>query len=265
MRNIFFLLIFVFATAAHGIEQGVLIRSAQKSFLTAQTFPTVFQDLSFVDRMAIKAAGYEPWESEYDDNGRCIKNCAYDGITIEEDIALSKRQTEMALQELKAKGYVVPTTDNTKNTLPTYNTYSLNASDGKAGVPVASPVYGVPKIVSKFGMRLHPIKKRQLPHQGVDISASTGTEVIAPANGTVVNVWNEGNTGCGKGLKLKHDMGFETVYCHLSDWKVTKGETVTLGQAVALSGNTGGSTGPHLHYGIKHNGVFINPEELIGH
>ena len=114
-------------------------------------------------------------------------------------------------------------------------------------------------------MRLHPIKKRQLPHQGVDISASTGTEVIAPANGTVVNVWNEGNTGCGKGLKLKHDMGFETVYCHLSDWKVTKGETVTLGQAVALSGNTGGSTGPHLHYGIKHNGVFINPEELIGH
>lgn len=279
MRKVVLFLMFGFSTVTYGLEPGVLTRSAQKSFLSAQKFPTVYQDLSFVDRMANEAAGYEPWESEYDDNGRCIKNCAYDGITIEEDIALSKRQTELALKELEANGYIGGATQPTafpgqpaqlQQNKPMVapngeNVVNISVMSGdKSGVPFGSPLYEIPKITSKFGLRMHPIKKKMLPHQGVDISARTGTELIAPANGTVTNVWNEGRTGCGKGLKIQHDMGFETVYCHLSDWKVSKGQTVVSGQLIALSGNTGGSTGPHLHYGIKHNGVFVNPEEFIG-
>jgi murein DD-endopeptidase MepM/ murein hydrolase activator NlpD len=295
MRRVGLFLIFSLTTVAYGVEQGVLTRGAQKSFLSAQTFPTVFQDLSFVDRMAIKTEGYEPWESEYDDNGRCIKHCVYDGITIEEDIALSKRQTELALKELKLKGYIsgavqpptlpeqkkivqseTPVQSNIQQqqNVPTVvssnedaNVQDINISVTSvdlSGVPFGSPVRGRPIITSKFGMRMHPIKKIMLPHQGVDIRARNKTEIIAPANGIVTNVWNEGRTGCGKGLKIQHDMGFETVYCHLSEWKVSMWQTVVLGQVIALSGNTGGSTGPHLHYGIKHNGVFVNPEEFIG-
>ncbi len=311
MRRVGLFLIFSLTTVAYGVEQGVLTRGAQKSFLTAQTFPTVFQDLSFVDRMAIKTEGYEPWESEYDDNGRCIKHCAYDGITIEEDIALSKRQTELALKELKLKGYIsgavqpptlpeqkkivqseTPVQSNIQQqqivqsetlvqsniqqqqNVPTVvssnedaNVQDINRSVPSvdlSGVPFGSPVRGRPIITSKFGMRMHPIKKIIVMHKGVDISAKERTKIIAPANGKVTKIWDEGSTGCGKGLKIQHDMGYETVYCHLLDWKVRMGQTVVLGQVIALSGNTGGSTGAHLHYGIKHNGVFVNPEEFIG-
>lgn len=243
-------------SAAHGAEQGVLTRAAKKSFLTAASFPTVYEDLSFVDRMANEAAGYEPWESEYDDNGRCIKNCAYDGITIEDELSASQQQTEVARQELQT--YIF----NSANIYQPENQVVVQPSFDISNVPVTEPVAETPRISSPFGERIHPVTGKRQVHRGVDYAVPSGTNVYAPANGTVASVWTDAT--CGNGLKIKHGMGYETVYCHLSDTVVSNGMSVIQGNIVAHSGNTGRSTGAHLHYGIKKDGTYINPSALTG-
>ena len=259
MRMFGFCLGVLMCGSVYAAEPGVLTSRARKSFLTAQSFPTVYQDLSFVDRMANEAAGYEPWESEYDDNGRCIKNCAYDGITIEDELAAAQRNTEAARQELQATVFNVGT--------PVQNTQSPSNQTAPSvvstsNVPIIEPVANQPRISSPFGERVHPVTGKRHVHRGVDYAVPSGTNVFAPANGTVTSVWKDKT--CGNGLKIKHDMGYETVYCHLNDTIVQQGATVTVGTIVAHSGNTGRSTGAHLHYGVKKDGNYINPSGLTG-
>jgi murein DD-endopeptidase MepM/ murein hydrolase activator NlpD len=131
-----------------------------------------------------------------------------------------------------------------------------------AQIPLMEPVRGKPRISSRFGPRIHPISKKRSLHKGIDLAVPTGTQIYAPADGTVVNIWYDKT--CGNGLKIAHGMGYETVYCHLQSVNVTNGAKVQKNSVVALSGNTGGSTGPHLHYAIKKDGKFINPSDLIG-
>ena len=255
MRKVVLFLMFGFSTVTYGLEPGVLTRSAQKSFLSAQKFPTVYQDLSFVDRMANEAAGYEPWESEYDDNGRCIKNCAYDGITIEDELSAAQSNTDAARQELQSTVFNYGTPQTSLNKI-------APSAVSVSNVPVIEPVANQPRISSPFGERVHPVTGKRHVHRGIDYAVPSGTNVFAPANGTVTSVWQDKT--CGNGLKIKHDMGYETVYCHLNDIIAQQGATVTVGTIVAHSGNTGRSTGAHLHYGIKKDGNYINPSGLTG-
>lgn len=81
-------------------SQASDIARATNSFLTAQSFPKTFQDLSFVQRVQVIQEGYEPWESEYDSSGKCISGCAYSGITIEDEMDNLNRQTQYANQNL---------------------------------------------------------------------------------------------------------------------------------------------------------------------
>ncbi len=275
MRNILFLFGVFYALSAIGAEQGALTRAAKKSMLTAQTFPTTFADVSFAKKIEVLAEGYEPWESEYDDNGRCITNCAYYGITIDEEYADLKQHTQNVVQELQNDGYLTTTTTapETQQTqyAPTTSGASSTTDSGtsvttqgleSAQIPLMEPVRGKPRISSPFGPRIHPISKKRALHKGIDLAVPTGTQIYAPADGTVVNIWYD--KSCGNGLKIAHGMGYETVYCHLQSVNVTNGAKVQKNSVVALSGNTGGSTGPHLHYAIKKDGKFINPSDLIG-
>ena len=122
---------------------------------------------------------------------------------------------------------------------------------------------GRPRITSPYGTRTHPVTgQTQSFHRAVDFAASVGTTVFTPASGTVARVWTD--TSCGNGLRITHADGYETVYCHLSQVLVAQGEPVQAGCAVAKTGNTGRTTGPHLHYGIKHNGNYIDPTGMLG-
>ena len=275
MRNILFLFGVFYALSAIGAEQGALTRAAKKSMLTAQTFPTTFADVSFAKKIEVLAEGYEPWESEYDDNGRCITNCAYYGITIDEEYADLNQHTQNVVQQLQNDGYLTTTTTapETQQTqyAPTTSGASSTTDSGtsvttqgleSAQIPLMEPVRGKPRISSPFGPRIHPISKKRALHKGIDLAVPTGTQIYAPADGTVVNIWYD--KSCGNGLKIAHGMGYETVYCHLQSVNVTNGAKVQKNSVVALSGNTGGSTGPHLHYAIKKDGKFINPSDLIG-
>jgi murein DD-endopeptidase MepM/ murein hydrolase activator NlpD len=114
-------------------------------------------------------------------------------------------------------------------------------------------------VTSGFGSRLHPVLQYVAAHQGVDYSAAVGTPVWAVADGVVTLA---GDTGAGGNtLCLRHHNGLETCYLHLSSFGagIHLGARVSQKQVVALSGNTGRTTGPHLHYALKRGGVFVNP------
>jgi murein DD-endopeptidase MepM/ murein hydrolase activator NlpD len=107
--------------------------------------------------------------------------------------------------------------------------------------------------------RLHPILKVARPHSGVDISAAWGSPIFTPAAGLVVSLGTEG--GYGNLLVIDHGGGVVTRYAHCSQFLVRIGQYVQRGDPVALVGETGLSTGPHLHYELVVNGRRVDPEE----
>jgi murein DD-endopeptidase MepM/ murein hydrolase activator NlpD len=113
------------------------------------------------------------------------------------------------------------------------------------------------QITSRFGMRFHPIVREYRPHTGVDLACPFGTTIKAAAGGVVTYVgWMGvyGNT-----IIIDHGGGMSTVYAHGSSMSVRKGSTVRQGEAIGRVGSTGWSTGPHLHFEVRRNGVPINP------
>jgi murein DD-endopeptidase MepM/ murein hydrolase activator NlpD len=121
------------------------------------------------------------------------------------------------------------------------------------------PVKG--RVTSKFGYRKAPTAGASTGHNGLDIGVPIGTAVICPANGTVKNVYS--NNAGGNQLIIEHTNGFRTGYAHLSKTLVSIGEKVKEGQKVAETGNTGISTGPHLHLTLRKNGELVNPEDYF--
>ena len=258
--------------------------AATNSFLAPATFPGTFADLDFNQRMDVLAAGYQPWESEYK-NGRCVKNCAYPGITIADDDRLVQQHTAAAVNQLRQRGYVqtpgglMPTMVVTPDKNAAGPTVSVPVAGVGAGgatecaqrnpqiptaqdVPVGEPLMGRPRITTPYGERIHPITGDTQLHKAVDFAAPIGTPVFAPAAGTVSAAWTDAS--CGRGLRIRHADGFETTYCHLSDNSlVGVGSVVGAGCLVAKTGNTGRSTGAHLHYGIKKDGNFIDPTRFL--
>lgn len=99
------------------------------------------------------------------------------------------------------------------------------------------------------------------PHPGIDVAVPEGTEIRAAGAGSVVEVGE--SEEYGRFLRLSHADGYETLYAHASKVLVAKGRTVAAGTAIALSGNTGRSTAPHLHFEVRHAGATIDPLQLI--
>ena len=124
------------------------------------------------------------------------------------------------------------------------------------GISLARPVSGI--ISSRFGARS---SIRSSAHTGLDIATSTGTPVLAAASGTVTFSGRKGSYG--NLLVITHSNGVQTYYVHCSKLYVSAGTTVTQGQTVAAVGSTGNSTGPHLHFEIRVNGVAYNPQNYL--
>lgn len=125
-----------------------------------------------------------------------------------------------------------------------------------------TPLQNFRRVSSNFGVRTHPISGYRKMHQGMDFAASTGTPVVAPADGVVVEARRWG--GYGNWLRIRHANGLESGYGHLSRYGsgIRAGQRVSQGQVVAYVGSTGASTGPHLHYEIWRNGQRINPSGI---
>ena len=122
-----------------------------------------------------------------------------------------------------------------------------------------NPIYGI--ISSPSGLRINPVTGRREFHDGIDIAAPVGTTVVAPRDGTVLAVGN--SPSFGHFLRLQHPDGYVSFMAHLHGAVVAVGDTVRQGEKVAYSGNTGRSTGPHLHYGLFRNGQFVDPAGYV--
>lgn len=121
--------------------------------------------------------------------------------------------------------------------------------------PTIAPVHGL--ITDGFGRRRDPFTGRLAMHRGLDISSRIGTPVEVPADGVVVASGRE--RGYGRVIRISHGMGYTTVYGHLHKILVKPGDVVHRGQTIGLVGNTGRSTGPHLHYEVHKDGRAVNP------
>lgn len=117
-------------------------------------------------------------------------------------------------------------------------------------------------ITSKYGWRTHPISKEKEFHRGIDLRASKGTPIIAPADGVVEYAGTHTKSGYGKLMIIRHSYGFSTMYAHLSEFKVKAGFSVFKGDTIALSGNSGRSNGPHLHYEIRSVNRNVDPKNF---
>jgi murein DD-endopeptidase MepM/ murein hydrolase activator NlpD len=137
----------------------------------------------------------------------------------------------------------------------TYKNDQLSIDSG----PSIFPAFG--RWSDGWGTRLHPFYSRLYFHYGVDIANKLGTPIYATADGEVILTGYDREYG--KLIKIRHDNGFETRYGHLYSFQVALGDKVRKGQIIALMGNTGMSTGPHLHYEVLVNGVKVNPARYL--
>src|SRR5574344_1970265 len=110
------------------------------------------------------------------------------------------------------------------------------------------------RITSPFGYRIDPIYKIYKLHNGVDIGAGYGTNIVAAESGTVIAASYGYNSGYGNYIMINHGNGLTTRYAHCSSLNVTVGQNVSRGQVIGAIGSTGNSTGPHLHFEVRING-----------
>ena len=184
------------------------------------------------------------------------KNSADLTIVEKYEVELPKISTQA---DVVAKLYEKKVTVATTSKYPNMNSSGFSTSRSTTsvknlGISFVRPTSGV--VTSRFGARWGST------HTGIDIGASTGTNIKAAAGGTVIFSGWKGTLG--KLVVVSHGNGVQTYYAHCSSLLVSSGQTVSAGQLIAKVGSTGRSTGPHLHFEIRKNGAAVNPQSYIG-
>ena len=183
---------------------------------------------------------------------------------------LKDRKTDLAQATRAKEGLMVELNKDLKKAEEQYDDLNKLAKDIESeivkrqrvdgpysGGAMSWPVPGHTKINSYFGYRIHPIFKTKKLHTGLDISASTGTSIVAAADGTVIYSGTLG--GYGNAIMIDHGGGIVTLYGHNSSLSVSEGTQVSRGSTIARAGSTGYSTGPHCHFEVRKNGACVDP------
>lgn len=170
------------------------------------------------------------------------------------DLMVDIAQKEDAYDEAKYKEWLA-------TSVPPTTTANNNTGNTVNGITWVTPTKNY-YISSPFGYRWHPISGQWKMHYGIDMAASQGTPIYATRTGVVtVAAYQEG--GAGYYVKLNHGDGYTSIYMHMTHYIVKVGDYVTAGQVIGYVGSTGGSTGPHLHFGIAYNGEYQDPTKFI--
>lgn len=168
--------------------------------------------------------------------------------TLEDEVAAEKKSSDALSSQIKSILASRASTSGNSSRGGSSGTYSGSKSAVlKVGGPITCP----------FGPRIHPITGRYEIHTGVDIGVPTGTAVFAMSSGTVII--SEGGGAYGNHVVIDHGSGITSLYGHCSKLLVSVGQHVSAGQEIAISGSTGWSTGPHLHFEVDVNGNPVNP------
>jgi murein DD-endopeptidase MepM/ murein hydrolase activator NlpD len=134
---------------------------------------------------------------------------------------------------------------------------NLESAAAYIGGEMMWPVPGNYSISSLFGNRIHPISKEYKMHTGIDIQSARKTDFVAAQTGTII--FSNWFAGYGKAIIIDHGGGYTTLYAHLDVINVEVGQVVKKGQIIGKTGNTGYSTGPHLHFEVRMNGDYVDP------
>ena len=129
-------------------------------------------------------------------------------------------------------------------------------------IPSGNPLKDI-VVTANFGYRIHPTLKIKKFHRGIDLRAKRKTPVFATADGVVKFVQSRNYGDFGRVIKVSHNYGFETIYAHLKKTNVKIGDIVKKGDIIGLSGNSGRSTGPHLHYEVRYASMVLNPRNFM--
>ena len=129
-------------------------------------------------------------------------------------------------------------------------------------IPSGSPLK-VTSTTAKFGWRIHPITNKKKYHNGIDLKAARRTDVFATADGVVRYVQDKNKGDFGRMIIISHNFGFETLFAHMRFTHVKVGDVVKKGQLIAKSGNSGLSSGPHLHYEVRYASKVLNPKNFM--
>lgn len=144
---------------------------------------------------------------------------------------------------------------------------ALNKEKMLAALPAIQPITNkdLKRTSSGWGYRMHPIYKVRKMHWGLDFTAPIGTPIYATGDGTVTEVQGSKRSRVGLGLhvKIDHGYGYETVYGHMNEFNVKRGQKVKRGDIIGYVGNTGGSTAPHVHYEVHKDGRRVNPAYYV--
>ncbi len=179
---------------------------------------------------------------------------------ISSPIAADSPQSEMSLS-------AAPTTENVLPAAPRESEQDVSAPTEADIMPAEAPAYIWPlsdadaEITNSFGSSLHPLTQQTTTHYGIDIDAPSGSSVLAAADGTVIDC--SYSPAYGYVLTLSHKDGITTQYAHLSAFLVSAGDEVVRGQIIAESGSSGWATGPHLHFAVMLDGVYVDPMQTL--
>ncbi|MCV6590549.1 MAG: peptidoglycan DD-metalloendopeptidase family protein [Marinobacterium sp.] len=130
-------------------------------------------------------------------------------------------------------------------------------------IPSGVPLKNGARVTAGYGMRMHPVLKKRALHPGVDFRAKQGTPIYAPADGVVEYGGYHKKSGFGNLIILQHNFGFKTYYAHLKKVVVKGRQFISKGELIGYTGNTGISTGPHLHYEIRHMFNKLDPKPFL--
>ena len=177
---------------------------------------------------------------------------------LQEELMQEIAQAEKDLKEAEYKEWLATYVPPTTKPSGTDTKPSTQAPSSSGWV---SPVKSY-RLTSAFGMRVHPISGKWKMHNGVDMAAAQGTPIYAAKSGKVTKTAFQAG-GAGYYVTINHGDGFSSVYMHMTHYIVSPGNYVSAGQVIGYVGSTGGSTGPHLHFGISYNGTYVNPMNYV--
>ena len=193
-------------------------------------------------------------------------------LRLEEEERLRKEEEERRLAEQRAEEarklaeQRAAEAEKTNTTSKIYDKDAINyvvLTDETDPYEMIWPLPGDHRTYSKFGYRKAPTAGASTYHQGWDIGGEFGAPIVAVLAGTAIDVGY--NSSAGNYVRIEHQSGFVTCYLHMSKQLVSVGDYVQQGQTIGLVGSTGVSTGPHLHFSVRINGTYVDPEPYIGH
>lgn len=223
----------------------------------------VESDTSLIEQMEVD-------KQLVDDKKRSLEEEQAKLIALEEDLQAKKNQLKAQISDLEAqkvaleadiRALEIQIDDTNKDAEKVKQIIAdLKLRAQYVGGPMTWPVPTSFDITSPYGMRRHPILNIMKLHTGIDIGGNKHT-VVAAQEGKVI--WSNWLSSYGKCIMIDHGGGIVTLYAHNSSLLVSKGEDVVKGQNIAIVGSTGNVTGPHLHFEVRKDGEFVDPEEYV--